>query len=105
MSLSDLNAVLADIGAKRRLVNQFLEAGLQNGLGFDAFTLAGEISALVATGGANPAAIMAAIQTLTKINSDFNAAEAAAKAQAASPTSVGQAATIVTGSNAGQPPG
>ena len=71
----------SEIDHIRHEINAFLIAGLKNGMGLDCFTLAGEISAMIASGGANPAAIMAALGTLNQINADFTAAIVAAKAE------------------------
>ena len=82
MTLDDLKAKLAVLDELRQKINAFLIAALQGGLFTDGLKLAAEISKMVAAGGMDPADGIAALGTLTQINTDITTAVQAAKAQA-----------------------
>jgi hypothetical protein len=80
LSIEEITTALAEIDQVRQRVTKFLIAALPT-MGPDAFKLALAVSAMVAAGGANPAAVMAGLDDLNQLNADFTAAIASVKAQ------------------------
>ena len=80
LDLSQVKAKLDEIDGVLKQLNQFILAALPT-MGPDCLKLAMAVSAMVASGGADGPAIIAAIADLHQINTDFLAAKAAVKAQ------------------------
>ncbi len=80
MTLAEIQEKIAEIDQVRQKVNKFLIAALPT-MGPDAFKLALAVSAMVAAGGANPAAVMSGLDDLNQLNADFTTAMAAARSE------------------------
>lgn len=76
-----IKEVLTDIEQTRQQVNNFAKAAVANGVGEDTITFIASLSAAAASGGKDPAAIMACIRGVIQINNDLTAAANAVKAQ------------------------
>lgn len=87
MFIDDLKTRIAKIDEVRQGINSFLIESIKAGAFTDSLKLAAQISAMVASGGANPLAAMEALKTLTQINADLAAAKAAVHADNTVPES------------------
>ena len=81
MTLAQINDTLATIDQIRQKVNTFIKAAATEHNLADALTLVAAITKDIATGGADPVAILQSLDALVQINADLTAAATAVKAE------------------------
>ena len=83
LTLEEIKAKVDEIDTLRQKFNAFIVECIKDGAFTDGLKLAAQISALVASGGTDPAAALTALGTLTQINVDLTTAKNAVEAQTA----------------------